>query len=563
MTTSAPEQILVPPTGADAPSGRTVDLAAGVTDFRGKTIVAMRHLFRADETFPILERLFRERFGDVTWISNHDVPDERVASRADEEALGAFLHERGADLLIAGNANCGTCAPAVSRAVVAAEKAGIPAVGIVVDDFVRSAKATAKGAGLADARIAVYPGSVAIDPDDELERKFRDVMFPQIVELMERRSTVHAPEGAPHERTVTVSGDDAAVSEAFLDRGWTDGLPIVPPTPERVARFLEHTARGPRDVVARLLPSRRAVTVESIAVNGVMAGCRPEYMPVLVAMVEVLADPRFHQEDAGSSAGWTPLIVLNGPVADELGFNHSTGVLRHGSRPNSTVSRALRMILRNVAGFLPGVGDMATYGRPDVPVLVEDESRSPWEPLSVARGFAPGESVVTLTSLGAMGFHLTAVAQDADDLLRNITTKVRLALLAGDGSAITKGLELSHFLVLSPVLAQTLADAGYDRVAVQEYVYEHAKVPARKFDEWLGLQGIPSATECVARGLLQPHFAESADPERLVPVYHFAHELQIVVSGTPNRNRFFVGMNIARQGLATSKRVEPTPVREG
>lgn len=529
-------------------------LAPAVTDLSGKTIVAMRHLFRADESFPMLEKLFKENFSGVRWISNHDMPDERISNAQDEEELGRVLREKGADVLLAGNACCGTCAPAVSRAVVAAEKAGVPAVAIIVKDFVPSAKATARAAGIPDMRLAVYPGAIAIHPSDLLEKNFREVIFPQILDLLGQGSTASTAE-EPEAATSTFIGTYDEVNEYFYAQQWTDGLPIMPPTEERVQAFLDYSGRNSDEVVATLHPSLRKVTVRSIAINGVMAGCLPEYMPVLLGMVDVLADENFHQEDIGSSAGWTPLVVLNGEVTKKLGFNQSTGVLRHGNKANSSVSRALRLILRNIAGFMPGIGDMGTYGRPDIPVLAENESFSPWEPLSVARGFKPGESVVTMSSMGFMSFHLTVVAQGAENILRNISKKVRLMLLSGDGSAITKGLEMSHTLVISPVIAKTLAEAGYMRKDVQKYIFENSKVPAHQFDEWLDLQGIPNAVECVRRGMLQPHFAESDDPNRLIPVYHFPDELQIVVSGTENRNRFFLAMNIARQGLATSKKI--------
>lgn len=542
------------------PPARSVyPLSPAPKDLRGKTICSMRHLFRADETFPMLEKLFAEHFGAITWISNHDMPDERIGSAREEQQLAAVLREKGCDLLLAGNACCGTCAPAVSRAVCAAEKAGIPSVGIVVKDFVLSARATARAAGVPDARIAIYPGSIAIHPQEVLETNMREVIFPQILDLLaERSAATDGGEGAV--QSVVFEGAAEQAHDFLALAGLTDGLPVVLPTAERVEAFLRHTSRGADEVVATLHPSLRKATVRAIAVNGLMAGCKPEYMPVLLGMVDVLADRNFHQEDIGSSAGWTPLIVLNGPVVGELGFNASTGVMRHGTTANSSVSRALRLILRNIAGFIPGVGDMGSFGRPDLPVLAENESSSPWEPLSVARGFAPGESVVTMSSMGFMSFHVTVVAQDAASILLNIAKKVRLMLLSGDGSAITKGLAMSHTLVMTPVIAKTLAAAGYSRRDVQDYIFENSKVSARDFDDWLDLQGIPSAVECVARGMLQPHFAESDDPERLVPVYHFPNELQIVVSGTENRNRFFLVMNIARQGLATSKKID-LPVR--
>jgi hypothetical protein len=427
-----------------------------------------------------------------------------------------------------------------------------------VSDFVISAKATGKAAGMPDIRVAVYPGAIAVHPTEDVEKNIRESVFPQIIKLLTEpiaKIATPASKAVSKEHAIVFEGSFEEVNDFFYSKQWTDGLPIVPPTAEKVAEFLKYTDRAADEALGVLHPSLNKATVNSVAINGVMAGCLPEYMPVLVAIIEAIAEPRFHLEDAGSSAGWAPLIVLNGPVINRLGFNASTGVLRVGNQANTSVGRFLRLYMRNIAGFIPGVGDMGTFGRPNLPVLAENESNSPWEPLSVTRGFEPGDSVVTLTSVGFMSFHVTVVAQTPEAILQNIATKVKQMLLAGDGSVITKGPEMSPQLVMSPVIANTLAAAGYSKQDVQEYIYEHSKVPATEFDLWLGLQGIVNANECVSKGLLPAHFGESDDPQRMLPLYHTPAELQIIVAGTAERNRFFLSQNIARQGLATSKKV--------
>ena len=407
-------------------------------------------------------------------------------------------------------------------------------------------------------RVAVYPGAIAVHPIEQVERNIREVVFPQILKLL----TEPIPEAAASattvvskEHAVVFEGSFEEVNEFFYERQWSDGLPIVPPTSEKVEQFLKYTDRSPNDVLGILHPALRQATTHSIAVNGVMAGCHPEYMPVLVAIVEAIADPRFHLEDAGSSAGWAPMIILNGPVIKRLGFNAGTGVLRVGNQANTSVGRFLRLYLCNVAGFIPGVSDMATFGRPDFPVLAENESASPWEPLSVTRGFKPGESVVTVTSVGFMSYQLTIVAQTAESLLQNLAAKVRQNLVAGDGSIVNKGPEEAPQLVLSPVIARTLAGAGYTKRDVQQYIFEHSKVPASEFDSWLAFQGHTDACSCVKKGLLPTQFCESEDPQRMLPLYHAPQELQVIVAGTPERNRFFVSQQVGRQGLATSRKI--------
>jgi len=398
-----------------------------------------------------------------------------------------------------------------------------------------------------------------VHPIEQVERNIREVVFPQIIKLLteqasNRAETLTRVESL--ERAIVFEGSFEEVNEFFYEKQWSDGLPIVPPTEEKVEQFLKSTELSPDEILGILHPALRRATVHSIAVNGVTAGCRPEYMPVLVAVVEAIADPRFRLEDAGSSAGWVPMIILNGPVIKQLGFNASTGVLRVGNRANTSVGRFLRLYLRNVAGFLPGVSDMATFGRSDFPVLAENESASPWEPLSVTRGFELGDSVVTVNSMGFMSYQLTVVAQSAEGIIQSIATKVRQIFLAGDGSIITKGYEESPQLVLSPVIAKTLADAGFTKRDVQQYIFENTRIPAYEFDAWLALQGLDDACECVRKGLLPEHFCASEDINRMLPLYHTPEELQIIVAGTPQRNRFFVSQNVGRQGLATSKKIK-------
>lgn len=441
--------------------------------------------------------------------------------------------------------------------VIAAEKAGIPGAAICVDSFVRSARAAGKAAGLPDIRVASYPGAIAIHSKAELERNIRESVFPQLLRLITEPPPPESDSKKTiSEKNIVCTGSFEDINDYFYAKGWTDGLPVVPPTEEKVAAFLRHTSRPPDEIIGWLMPALRPATIRSVAVNGVMAGCEPEYMPVLIAAAEAIADPRFHLEDAGSSAGWTPLIILNGPVVGRLGFNSGTGVMRPGRRPNSTVSRFLRLYMRNIAGFIPGTEDMATFGRPNIPVLAENERHSPWEPLSVTRGFSPDDSVITVTSAGCISFMLTATAQTAEGLLAGIAEKMRRYLLAGDGSTIMKHSEMAPLLVMSPVIANTLAKASYTKAQVRQYMFENTRVSADEFDRWLALQAKPGACECVSQGKLPGEFCRSHDPKRLLPLFHRAEELQIVVSGTPERNRFFIAEQVGRQGLATSKRID-------
>ena len=168
-------------------------------------------------------------------------------------------------------------------------------------------------------------------------------------------------------------GTFEAVNAHFYEREWSDGLPIVPPTLEKIQEFLSFTDRAPDDLLGILLPENRAATVWAVAVNGVMAGCRPEYMPILVALAEAMADPYYGVEHSGNTPGSETLIVLNGPIIKDLNFNFTQGVLRDGFMPNTSVGRFWRLALRNIAGFLPHKNDKGTFGNTFRVVLAENE----------------------------------------------------------------------------------------------------------------------------------------------------------------------------------------------
>src|SRR5690349_5672137 len=187
--------------------------------------------------------------------------------------------------------------------------------------------------------------------------------------------------------------------ELAYARGWTDGLPVVPPTDERVFAMLKGTTRQPGEVVGRIPPYLAPCTVEKVAINAVMAGCKPEYMPVLLAAIEAALEPVFTLHGVLATTYFSaPVIIANGPITKTIGMNCGINALGQGNRANMTIGRALNLIVRNVGGGKPGEADRATLGAPSKIGLcfAEDESDAEWESLSVARGFKRGVSTVTL-----------------------------------------------------------------------------------------------------------------------------------------------------------------------
>jgi hypothetical protein len=248
--------------------------------------------------------------------------------------------------------------------------------------------------------------------------------------------------------------------EAAYERGWSDGLPVVPPTPARVLRMLDGTSHAPDEVVAVVPPNLAEATVEKVAVNAVLAGCRPDYLPVVLAAVEAACTTEFNAHGLlATTYAASPAIIVNGPVAREIGMNAGGNALGQGNRANSTIGRALQLLIRNVGGGRPGEVDRATLGHPGKVgfCFAEDEAGSPWEPLSVTRGLAPGASAVTLFAAEGPRHIADQVSRTPGSLVRSLAAGLR-------GVYHPKtAMGFDATLVVCPEHARVFAAAGWDR----------------------------------------------------------------------------------------------------
>ncbi|MCP5011473.1 MAG: thioredoxin family protein, partial [Aestuariibacter sp.] len=217
--------------------------------------------------------------------------------------------------------------------------------------------------------------------------------------------------------------------EYLFERGWSDGLPVVPPTPERVVRMLAGTTRAPNDVVGIVPPNQAACTVEKVAINAVLAGCKPEYMPVLLAAVEAACLDEFCMHGLLATTYFSsPMIVVNGPVSQRIGMNSGGNALGQGNRANATIGRALQLIIRNVGGGMPGGIDRATLGTPGKYTFcfAEREYDSPWESLAVEHGFDADASTVTLFGGSGVQAVMDQRSRTPDSLARSFATSLRV-----------------------------------------------------------------------------------------------------------------------------------------
>jgi hypothetical protein len=287
-------------------------------------------------------------------------------------------------------------------------------------------------------------------------------------------------------------GDAEDESEAMYARGWSDGLPLVPPTPERVARMCAGTTRDPADVVAIVPPDLVECTVEKVAINAVMAGCLPEYLPVVLTALEAACTDDFNIHGLLATTWFSgPLVVVNGPITRAIGMNSGVNALGQGNRANATIGRALQLIIRNVGGGRPGEVDRATLGNPGKYTFcfAEDEAGSPWESLAVERGVAPDTNAVTLFAAEGVRGLVDQLSRAPESLARSYAASLRTV-------AHPKNIFVwDAMLVVSPEHGRVFRDAGWTKARLREELDALLQLPAEEIVRGAGgiAEGMPEA----------------------------------------------------------------------
>ncbi len=447
------------------------------------------------------------------------------------------------------------------RASAEAEKAGIPAVNIIGSGFMKQAAFVSKGLGIAFA-LAEYPGAPMVDSDEEVRGKVeRDVLPGIIAGLTSNARVAIQREPEPEPGAVVFKGTLSAIQEHFLRNLWSDGLPILPPTREDVDAFLGFTDRAPAEVIAILPQESREATILSIAVNGVMAGCRPEYMPVLVAIVEAISDPRFHIEDAGSTPAWEPLIILSGPIIKQLDFNYGAGLMRIGRQANSSIGRFLRLYLRNICGYriAPGDGDKASIGYTFNVALAENEDWAReigWPTFGMDMGYAPGQNAVTVQSVVCITPPTYSSGAAARGHVQQFVDVMGRTFSPWAFTGMRRGYWHS-IIVIGPSIAKAIA-LEMSKDDVRRYLWENTTIPAslmRNFARHTSGLDL-DFPKLVAEGYLSRDYIASEDPDRPVRVFANPGDIGIVVAGDPGRNQSRGYMANHEQGARTSRQIE-------
>jgi thiol-disulfide isomerase/thioredoxin len=381
------------------------------------------------------------------------------------------------------------------------------AIGFAKDDW-RALAAALGAAGVLEPLLATLPdwrpgcGSLSVDP------------------LLADRLRAEAENSPLRARRIEIAPADDE-HEFMFDQGFTDGLPVVPPTPERVLRMLAGTRRQPQDVVAVVPPNMGQATVEKVAIAAVMAGCRPAYLPVVLAAVEAVCNDTFNAHGVmATTMGASPVLVVNGPVRHRIGMNMGLGALGQGNRANATIGRALRLLLRNVGGARPGGTERSTLGNPMkfTMCFAEWEERAPWPPLHVERGFARDDSVVTAFAMTSGPTLIADQASRSGDALAG-----SLGLGLESAGHVRAHRSTNVLLVVCPEHVDTLVRDGYDRGRIRARVQQVTARPAREL--------VADAVSGV--GISPAAFAKMSDAERdgRIPKFRSEGDIHIVVAG--------------------------------
>jgi hypothetical protein len=455
--------------------------------------------------------------------------------------------------------------------MVAIEKSGIPALGIVARSFIKAWQSCVDGWGQPSTAFVTIPHATTGQQadficnmvDEQIDAIIRGLTTPPDSEGMAR----DAHNGSKTAEIFTVEMDETpagldAVNRFLAERDWSDGLPVVPPTPAAVEQMLKGTKRQPQDVLMVIEPGFGLATVEKIAINAVMAGCRPEHLPVLLAAIDCLAQPEMNHRDMQVS-GHTeaPIILVNGPVAETAGINSGTTAMGPGviNSANTAIGRALRLCLINIGYCKAGAGDPNYIGLPTKfgMCIAENEAASPWQPYHVDQGFKRHESAVTVVTVTGPTTIIDSGSKTHEDTLDNIASMM-FYRNAGAGSWL-RGWQSAqvghsnervsypgpyHPIILSPSRAVIMAEAGMSKQDAQAWLHRNCRVSLKSV---LGTRGMP--VDDRGKWLTHPELQHlENDPDATIPALESPEQYLLFVSGgSTHYANFFYGT----YGIAT------------
>ena len=449
-----------------------IEMAPRLMTLDGKTIAIVGEDFMYNITHPELKRLIKEHYPTAKVIMYDELPiagpyPAPGITRQSTELFRQRLIDLKVDAVIAGNGGCGICTPKETGSCIVAEKLGIPTVIVTAPGFDAEARYTARNNGVPVLRVAVYPGAFASHTEEQLIQNTREVTWPQIVEALTTPIRQEEYAAAEVNRGITDDVFHGTIDEVYAHfgkMGWSDGLPFNPPTYEKVLQYLDYTDHAWNETIAVLPGAFRNTTTWHVAVNACMAGCKPEYMPILVAMTQAMAGGNFRRT-LGSTHAWVPYSWLNGPVARQLGISSGQGEIN--AEANASISRFMSLALMNLAGYYVGQNRMGTFGYLQPWCLVEDEEaccRVGWQTWNEQQGYGINDNTITLASALMWGNNMAPSTTDPERVMQlmawDIAERCQFAL--GSGKQFT-----NRVVLMTEPVANILKD-GYPTIGSLE-----------------------------------------------------------------------------------------------
>jgi hypothetical protein len=490
------EACLLP--GASVPAGKyavvspvgkqsvqMINQAPRLETLQGKTIAVVGGSFMAHITHPEIKRLILAEYPKSKVILLNEIgsagpfPGPGV-TRESKNEFQRKLKEMGVHAVISGNGGCGLCTPKETGSSIVAEYLGLPAVTIAAPNFVNQVYSTAVNHGVPAPRAATYPGAFAAHTPEELIRNTREIVWPQIIAALtkpitdvERTERRRAAVGDPRDRVF--AGTVEGVNRYFTEQRWSDGLPIIPPTVERVEEFLKYTDE-PWDRAVGVLPiAYRQTLVWHVAVNGVMSGCPPEFMPLLIAYTKALADGNYRRTLASTHA-WMPFCWINGPVARQLGIDAQQGQVNEPR--NVALGRFINLAMMNIGGYYVKQDRMGTFGYLMPWGMGEDEAaclKIGWKPYHVQMGFDLNQSTLTAASALMWGNNLTPASHDGQKIMEMMAWDAveKGQFATGSGPRLT-----TRTVLITEYVARDLARSYPTKEKLEEALVATARRPA-------------------------------------------------------------------------------------
>lgn len=543
---------------------KEIDAKPRIADLSKATIAHLSHYgFRHDEMIPVIEEKMSEQFPGIKFIAPEVFGNIHGPKHGKDvlPTLGEKLHEHGVDGVITGIGSCGTCTPAVARASAVAERAGVPATTIVATSFLRQAAVNARGEGMPDLGVSEFPGVIMTQTDEELRENVANVLVPNIIRELTKTIAVEEEVQEPEARDVVFKGTYDEVQDYFYNNHWTDGLPVTPPTVERVEAFLRYTDRNAGEVLGVIQPANREATIWAVAVNGVMSGCRPEYMPILIGIVEAMSEPNFYARDFGATPGLEPMVIVSGPIVKQLGFNYGTAVMRVGRQSNTSIGRFARMFMRNLVGlrFSPDESDKATIGLGMNVAAAENEDAVTdigWTSFAQDQGFERGENVVTVQSVMCSSIPIYSAGDTAKEHADRLV-EIFGGMCAGWAHTGIKKAKNFPLLLMSPGVAKIIARDGWSKQDLQRYIWENTKIKVSTLYRHAWELGYTSfdLKELHELGMVSDDYIQSDDLEREVRVFVKPEAIGIVLAGDPGRNQSRGYVQNQSHGYPTAKKI--------